>query len=104
MSHYQSVPEAGDDLDNESVEVLRARLNDMKRLMSERTAQIQQNPATTEQIWSTKRQAATGIIDGNFLSFAFGGALMVIVSVSVYAFYNLYHAILKKFPSHHEEL
>ncbi|XP_039970689.1 uncharacterized protein LOC126768078 [Bactrocera neohumeralis] len=104
MSHFQSVPDTGDDLDNESVEVLRARLNDMKRLMSERTAQIQQNPATTEQIWSTKRQSATGIIDGNFLSVAFGGALLVIVSVSVYAFYNLYHAILKKFPSHHEEL
>ncbi|XP_067632175.1 uncharacterized protein [Eurosta solidaginis] len=104
MSHFQSVPDTGDDLDNESVEVLRARLNDMKRLMSERTAQIQQNPASTEQIWSTKRQSTTGVIDGNFLSVAFGGALMVIVSVSVYAFYNLYHAILKKFPSHHEEL
>ncbi|CAD6991843.1 uncharacterized protein LOC101459556 [Ceratitis capitata] len=104
MSQFQSVPDTGDDLDNESVEVLRARLNDMKRLMSERTAQIQHNPATTEQIWSTKRQTTTGIIDGNFLSVAFGGALLVIASVSVYAFYNLYHAILKKFPSHHEEL
>ncbi|XP_017481423.1 PREDICTED: uncharacterized protein LOC108370587 [Rhagoletis zephyria] len=104
MSEYQSVPDTGDDLDNESVEVLRARLNEMKRLMSERTAQIQQNPATTEQVWSTKRCTTTGVIDGNFLSVAFGGALMVIISVSVYAFYNLYHAVLKKFPSHHTEL
>lgn len=46
----------------------------------------------------------SSIIDGTFLSVAFGGALCVIVSVSVYAFYNLYHAILKKFPSHHTEL
>lgn len=93
-----------DDLNTESVEVLRERLNTMKRLMAERTTQQQQNPASTEEIWSTRRHTSTGIIDGNFLSMAFGGALLVIVSVSVYAFYNLYHAILKKFPSRHEEL
>lgn len=45
-----------------------------------------------------------GIIDGNFLSVAFTGALVVIIAVAIYAFYNLYHAILKKFPSHHTEL
>ncbi|XP_061395760.1 uncharacterized protein LOC133331378 [Musca vetustissima] len=104
MSEYQNVPGAGDDLNTESVEVLRERLNTMKRLMAERTAQQQDNPASTEEIWSTRRHTSTGIIDGNFLSMAFGGALLVIVSVSVYAFYNLYHAILKKFPSKHEEL
>lgn len=92
----------------------------MKRLMAERTAQHQQqqhqqqqkqhnlhhNTAapSTEEIWSGRRHNTAGIIDGNFLSMAFGGALLVIVSVSVYAFYNLYHAILKKFPSKHEEL
>ncbi|XP_037945495.1 uncharacterized protein LOC119683112 [Teleopsis dalmanni] len=102
MAEFQNMPD-GDDLNSESVEVLRARLNTMKKLMAERTAQQQQNPATTEEIWSTKRHT-TGIIDGNFLSFAFAGALMVIITVSIYAFYNLYHAILKKFPSHHEEL
>lgn len=42
--------------------------------------------------------------DANFLSIAFAGALAVIVSVSIYAFYNLYNAILKKFPSKHTEL
>ena len=82
---------------------LRERLNTMKKLMAERTVQQQQNPASTEEIFSTKRRT-TGIIDGNFLSVAFGGALLVIVTVSIYAFYNLYHAILKKFPSTHEEL
>jgi hypothetical protein len=35
---------------------------------------------------------------------AFGGALLVIVTVSIYAFYNLYQAVLKKFPSTHTEL
>ncbi|KAM7360133.1 uncharacterized protein ACRADG_003543 isoform 1-T4 [Cochliomyia hominivorax] len=104
MADYQNVPGTGDDLNNESVEVLRERLNTMKRLMADRTAQQQQNPASTEEIWSTRRHTSAGIIDGNFLSMAFGGALLVIVSVSVYAFYNLYHAILKKFPSKHEEL
>lgn len=92
------------DLDTESVEVLRERLSTMKRLMAERTQQQQNNPASTEEIFSTKRHRSEGIIDGNFLSIAFGGALLVIVTVSVYAFYSLYHAILKKFPSHHEEL
>lgn len=85
--------------------------------MAERTAQHQQqhqqqkqsgiqytSPSNTEEIWSGRRHNTAGIIDGNFLSMAFGGALLVIVSVSVYAFYNLYHAILKKFPSKHEEL
>jgi hypothetical protein len=64
---------------------------------------------------------SSSIIDGNFLSIAFGGlfnilkifflyinyvlgALLVIISVSIYAFYNLYHAVLKKFPSKHTEL
>ncbi|XP_016970911.1 uncharacterized protein LOC108038589 [Drosophila rhopaloa] len=92
------------DLDTESVEVLRERLSTMKRLMAERTSQQQNNPVTTEEIFSTKRHRSAGIIDGNFLSIAFGGALLVIITVSVYAFYNLYHAILKKFPSRHEEL
>ncbi|KAL9889595.1 uncharacterized protein LOC119639616 [Glossina fuscipes] len=101
MGDYQT--NADDDLNTESVEVLRERLNTMKRLMAERSVQQQQNPASTEEIWSTRRHTP-GIIDGNFLSMAFGGALLVIVSVSVYAFYNLYHAILKKFPSKHEEL
>lgn len=94
-----------DNLNSESVEVLRERLNTMKRLMAERSAQQQNNPTLTEEIWSTNRRHTTaGIIDGNFLSMAFGVALLVIVSVSVYAFYNLYYAILKKFPSKHEEL
>ncbi|XP_055906173.1 uncharacterized protein LOC129941529 isoform X1 [Eupeodes corollae] len=95
--------ESAEDINSESVEVLRERLSSMKRLMAERNSQ-QSSPASTEEIWSRTRRTSTGIIDGNFLSVAFGGALLVIVTVSVYAFYNLYNAILKKFPSHHEEL
>lgn len=81
----------------ESVEQLRERLNIMKKLMSEKQATKEANKE-----WAKVHQA--GVIDGNFLSFAFGGALLVIITVSVYAFYNLYFAILKKFPSQHTEL
>lgn len=78
----------------------------MKRLMAERNntspSSSSSKNGSTEEIWIKPRH--TGIIDGNFLSIAFGGALIVIVTVSIYAFYNLYHAILKKFPSRHTEL
>ncbi|CAD7093508.1 unnamed protein product [Hermetia illucens] len=89
---------ADDDFNSESVEVLRERLNTMKRLMAERT-----NSNNAED-WSRPHHTTTGIIDGNFLSVAFAGALLVIVTVSVYAFYNLYTAVLRRFPSHHTEL
>lgn len=69
----------------------------MKRMMAER-----QMAAEIEK--SEKRNAGASIIDGSFLSMVFGVALIVIITVSVYAFYNLYLAILKKFPSHHTEL
>lgn len=93
-----------DDLSTESVEVLRERLKSMKKLIAER--QQQQNkdsPKSANDIF-TPQPPARGIIDGSFLNIAFGSALIVIVSVSVYAFYHLYAAILKKFPSHHTEL
>lgn len=75
---------------------LRQKLNDMKRLMTEKQlmGQVDEN----------RRNNTTGVIDGSFLSVVFGVALCVILTVSVYAFYNLYQAILKKFPSHHSEL
>lgn len=76
----------------------------MKRLMTERTNAQQNQQTTADEIFTKPHTTHAGIIDGNFLSMAFGGALLVIISVSVYAFYNLYHAILKKFPSHHTEL
>lgn len=91
------------DLSSESVEVLRERLNAMKRLMADKKNNSSNSNNSDSDVYSYKNNH-TGIIDGNFLSLAFGGALIVIVSVSVYAFYNLYHAILKKFPSHHTEL
>lgn len=97
------IPVFLDDLSSESVEVLRERLTSMKKLMADRTKQ-QPKEAKATDIFTKPLPKHQGIIDGNFLNMAFGGALLVIVSVSVYAFYHLYHAILKKFPSHHTEL
>ncbi|EZA58773.1 hypothetical protein DMN91_009222 [Ooceraea biroi] len=82
----------------ESVDELREKLNNMKKLMEERKG------TTLGEISAKKRKENSDIIDGNFLSWIFGSALVVILSVSFYAFYNLYHAILRKFPSHHTEL
>lgn len=82
----------------ESVDELREKLANMKRLMEERKG------TTLGEISARKRKETSDIIDGNFLSWIFGSALVVILSVSFYAFYNLYHAVLKKFPSHHTEL
>ncbi|XP_012220813.1 uncharacterized protein [Linepithema humile] len=82
----------------ESVDELREKLANMKKLMEERRG------ATLGEISARKRKETSDIIDGNFLSWIFGSALVVILSVSFYAFYNLYHAVLKKFPSHHTEL
>ncbi|XP_043263325.1 uncharacterized protein LOC122403698 [Colletes gigas] len=82
----------------ESVDELREKLANMKKLMEERKG------TTLGEISAKKRKETLDIIDGNFLSWIFGSALIVILSVSFYAFYNLYHAVLKKFPSHHTEL
>ncbi|KOC68602.1 hypothetical protein WH47_06393 [Habropoda laboriosa] len=82
----------------ESVDELREKLANMKRLMEERRG------TTLGEISARKRKETSDIIDGHFLSWIFGSALIVILSVSFYAFYNLYHAVLKKFPSHHTEL
>ncbi|XP_022815649.1 uncharacterized protein LOC111348938 [Spodoptera litura] len=94
-------PEVSEDM-VESIDELKERLSVMKKMMEERkaagtgTKELFQGQATSLQ--------GTTMIDGNFLSFVFGGSLFVIISVSVYAFYNLYHAVLKKFPSTHTEL
>ncbi|XP_076234164.1 uncharacterized protein LOC143179053 [Calliopsis andreniformis] len=82
----------------ESVDELREKLANMKKLMEERRG------TTLGEISARKRKETPDIIDGNFLSWIFGTALIVILSVSFYAFYSLYHAVLKKFPSHHTEL
>lgn len=120
MLNFQLSDEFLDDINSESVEVLRERLNAMKKLVADRQATT---PETQEFWTSQKPHTSSGIIDGNFLSVAFGGknpqfllnpptssiplipgALLTIVCVSIYAFYNLYHAVLKKFPSKHTEL
>lgn len=104
-------------MSTESVEVLRERLNHMKRMMAERhgTASTSNGSASPtggktsqqssiEDLWTKTHNHHPGIIDGNFLSFALCGALVVISTVAIYAFYSLYHAVLKKFPSTHTEL
>lgn len=96
-----------EDLSTESVEVLRERLSTMKRLMAERntgTPNSKTGQPNLEELWNKPQNGNPSIIDGNFLSFALCGALVVILTVAVYAFYSLYHAVLKKFPSHHTEL
>lgn len=70
----------------------------MKRAMAERQS------AGFDLSEGRRAGRGNGIIDGSFLSVVFGVALLVIITVSVYAFYNLYNAILKKFPSKHTEL
>ena len=82
----------------ESVDELREKLSNMRKLMEERKG------VTLGNISARKRRETSDIIDGNFLSWIFGSALIVILSVSFYAFYNLYQAVLKKFPSRHTEL
>lgn len=89
------------DIPSESVEVLRERLKTMKRLIAEKQTVKSQ---TIDDILFNKTTKHAGIIDANFLSFALCGALCVILVVAVYAFYMLYHAVLKKFPSTHTEL
>ncbi|XP_016841425.1 uncharacterized protein LOC100123793 isoform X2 [Nasonia vitripennis] len=91
----------GESLDDmsESVDELRQKLANMKRLMEERKG------TTLGEISARKQRHQTAdIIDGKFLSWIFGTALAAIVSVSFYAFFNLYQAVRKKFPSPHTEL
>lgn len=92
------------DITTESVEVLRERLTAMKRLIAEKQAADGAKSKSIDEILFNKPTKNAGIIDANFLSFALCGALCVILIVAVYAFYALYHAVLKKFPSHHTEL
>ncbi|OXU28825.1 hypothetical protein TSAR_011199 [Trichomalopsis sarcophagae] len=91
----------GESLDDmsESVDELRQKLANMKRLMEERKG------TTLGEISARKQRHQTAnIIDGTFLSWIFGTALAAIVSVSFYAFFNLFQAVRKKFPSSHTEL
>lgn len=84
---------------SESVDELREKLANMKRMMEERKGSTLGDLSTAR-----KRKETSDIIDGNFLSWIFISALIIVLGVSFYAFYNLYRAVLKKFPSHHTEL
>ncbi|CAH0562639.1 unnamed protein product [Brassicogethes aeneus] len=80
---------------DENVDELRQRLDHMKKMMAERRL-IQED--------GSSRNKGNGFIDGSLLGFVFGTALFVIIAVSVYAFYNLYNAVAKKFWTIHDEL
>ncbi|XP_020278170.1 uncharacterized protein LOC109851947 [Pseudomyrmex gracilis] len=83
----------------ESVDELREKLAHMRKLMEARnvSSQDKQNDRSI-------RKSETIIIDGSFLSWIFGVVLALILSVSFYAFYNLYTAVMKRFPPYHTEL
>lgn len=93
-----------DNISSESLEALRERLDTMKRLMADRPGGSKRGSESSREGLVYKATRSVGIIDGNFLSMALMGVLVVIISVSSYAFYSLYHAVLKKFPSRHTEL
>ncbi|CAG9855371.1 unnamed protein product [Phyllotreta striolata] len=80
----------------ESVDELRLRLKSMRRLMKDRNG--------SGDFDSGRRPGSAGVIDGNFLSVTFSAALVIIITVSIYAFYNLYVAVMKKFTHVHDEL
>ncbi|XP_018330388.1 uncharacterized protein LOC108740534 [Agrilus planipennis] len=81
----------------ETVEDLRQKLKEIKKLMAERQL-------ADLKLEERGKNNSVGVIDGSFLSVVFGVALIVILTVSIYAFCNLYYAILKKFPPQHTEL
>jgi hypothetical protein len=82
------------DVLTESVEELRERLDAMKKLIDDPDTKAHR-----------RNQAGNTIIDGSFLSIVFSVVLLLIIAVSLYAFLNLYFAIVKKFhPKEHTEL
>lgn len=83
---------------SESVDDLRERLANVKRMMKE------QSGHTLGEIAAKKKRGKSDVLDGNLLSLIFAGVFTVVISASLWAFYNLYRAVLKKFPSHHTEL
>uniref|UniRef100_A0A6V7K9N7 Uncharacterized protein n=1 Tax=Bracon brevicornis TaxID=1563983 RepID=A0A6V7K9N7_9HYME len=83
---------------SETVEELRTRLSHLKKMMQEESGN------TLGDIAAKKKKLRWDFIDGDILAVAFCLALVVVISVSVYAFFHLYLAVLKKFPSRHTEL
>jgi hypothetical protein len=82
------------DVLTESVEELRERLDAMKKLIDDPDKKAHR-----------RNQTGNSVIDGSFLSIVFSVVLIMIIAVSFYAVWNLYHEIIKKFhPKEHTEL
>lgn len=76
-----------------NVDELRGELNKMKELLAQNLHELDKSKE------DRKRSCGSPFIDGNFLSTIFLTTFVVIITVSFYAFRNLYLAVLKKFPS-----
>uniref|UniRef100_A0A1B6EUP3 Uncharacterized protein n=1 Tax=Cuerna arida TaxID=1464854 RepID=A0A1B6EUP3_9HEMI len=95
----QCISDTGEQ-ENISVEEFRANVEMMNRLVTESVKDMEKGVKGK----TKKTTPSDSIIDGNFLSAVFAVVFLMIICVSIYAFYNLFVAILKKFPSKHTEL
>lgn len=80
-----------------NVDDLRGELNKMKELLAQSLHEIDKSKE------ERKRSCGSPFIDGNFLSTIFMTTFVVIITVSFYAFRNLYIAVLKKFPASQQD-
>ncbi|KAK3926918.1 Sodium channel protein type 10 subunit alpha [Frankliniella fusca] len=92
--------------DRRSVQALREQLRHMREVMNDSEyADSLAAMANTPPGKKPRVPNRASVIDGSFMSFVFIFVFTVIVIVSFYAFKNLYHAVLKKFPTvQHTEL
>ncbi|XP_034253125.1 uncharacterized protein LOC117652373 [Thrips palmi] len=92
--------------DRRAVKELRDHLRQMREVMDDSEyAEVLAAMANTPPGKKPRVPNRASVIDGSFMSFVFIFVFTVICFVSYYAFQNLYHAILKKFPTvQHTEL
>lgn len=76
-----------------NVDDLRGELAKMKELLAQSLLEIDNSKK------ERRKTCGSPFMDGNFLSAIFLITFVVIITVSFYAFRNLYIAVLKKFPS-----
>ena len=77
---------------HESVTELRQRIRMMRELVED-----DEQPAMAKPGKQTARTRRQSIDNGSFLSFTFAFLLFLIIAVGIYAFRNLYLAIVKRY-------